>query len=52
MTEQTDALLPELRARAEMLQAELVKERAIAAEIEACDQADLKEHKEAVQEQR
>jgi hypothetical protein len=51
MTEQTDKVLPELRARFEMLQAELIKERSIAAEIEACDQEELKSYREAVAEQ-
>lgn len=43
MTSQTETLLPELEARLAALQSELMAERQIVAEIEACDPEELKE---------
>ncbi|WVO16910.1 hypothetical protein L204_104596 [Cryptococcus depauperatus] len=51
ITEQTTALLPQLRARQIELQAELQKERDAVVEIATCDQGELATYKEAIAEQ-
>ncbi|WVQ95379.1 hypothetical protein IAU59_002476 [Kwoniella sp. CBS 9459] len=49
--EELTALIPDLKARQAALQAELVKEREIVAEIAACDQSELVGYKEGIAEQ-
>jgi kinetochore protein Spc7/SPC105 len=51
MHEQATALLPDLRARLAALQAELAGEREVVREIEACDQDELRDLREAMTEQ-
>ncbi|WVW80635.1 hypothetical protein I302_102621 [Kwoniella bestiolae CBS 10118] len=51
LQEQTDAILPDLKARQAALQAELEKEREIVADIAACDQQELISLKEGITEQ-
>ncbi|WWC72755.1 uncharacterized protein I206_106719 [Kwoniella pini CBS 10737] len=51
LREQTDSILPDLKARQAALQAELEKERQIVAEIAECDQQELASLKEGIAEQ-
>lgn len=50
ITEGVEEYLPLLRERAKALEAELIKEREIVAEIEACDRAELEDWKSAAEE--
>ena len=49
---QTDEMLPELRARAEALELELVKERKVIEEVANCDQGELEDLRVAMAEQK
>jgi kinetochore protein Spc7/SPC105 len=51
MERQTKALLPELRARQMALREELGRERKVVRELEGCDQGELRELREAINEQ-
>jgi hypothetical protein len=50
LSSEVDTYLPQLRQRAAELQAELLKEREVVAELEACDQAELGDWKNTVKE--
>ncbi len=52
MTEQATVLLLELRARRAALQAELEKEREIAADLAACDPQEIADYRAAINEQK
>lgn len=51
MQSQADSLLPQLRAREAALREELIREREAVAELAECDQDELKEMREAINEQ-
>ncbi len=52
MAHQSEAVLPDLQARAEALEKELERERAIIAEIAECDQDELADLRAAIAEQK
>ena len=52
MTEQATALLPDLHARRAVLQAELEKERDMAAELAGCDPQEIADYRAAINEQK
>ncbi len=52
ISEQAEALLPDLRSRQAALQAELEKERETVAELAACDPQEIADYRAAINEQK